>query len=251
MPGLSWDARPHSARPACHTCAGFPVPPPPVPPSFAQARPPACPWHCRFLCAPQTSCGSQCVPFHCARRFDTRARHREPRSCVRCPRRCPRPRKRAKERRTRPRGLARVTYQFLAAAVTREHDPAGVEQRAQTRSVVDPGARCAAALRGPTPRRAQLPPPGSPGLALSALAPAAAAPGPQPPWPRGLGLLSPAGGRRGGGGVQAGERLRGQRKPGSPARRSRAAMRPGASQATDWHPCAATPVQLGSWGLLF
>lgn len=67
--------------------------------------------------------------------------------------------------------------------------------------------------------------------------------GPQPPWPRGLGLLSPAGVRRG---CRAGERLRGQRKPGSPVRRSPAAVRPGASQATDWHPCAAgalgTPV---------
>lgn len=88
---------------------------------------------------------------------------------------------RAKERRTRARGLPRVTYQFLAAAVTREHDPAGVEQTAQTRSVVVPGARCAAALRGPTPRCAPLPPPGSPGLALSALAPAAAVPSPRGP----------------------------------------------------------------------
>lgn len=87
----------------------------------------------------------------------------------------------AKERRTRTRGLPRVTYQFLAAAVTREHDPAGVEQTAQTRSVVDPGARCAATLRGPTPRCAPLPPPGSPGLALSALAPAAAVPSPRGP----------------------------------------------------------------------
>lgn len=51
--------------------------------------------------------------------------------------------------------------------------------------------------------------------------------------------------------MEAGERLRGQRKPGSPARRSPAAVRPGASQATDCHPCAATRVQLGRWGLLF
>lgn len=28
MPGLGWDARPHSAGPPCHTCAGLPVPPP-------------------------------------------------------------------------------------------------------------------------------------------------------------------------------------------------------------------------------
>lgn len=146
-------------------------------------------------------CGSQCVLFHCAWRFDTRARHREPRSCVRCSRRCPRPartREGAADSPPRP-STCNVSVPCGrcnegARPCRRRTNSPNALRRGSGRQVCS-HARCAdAEARAAASSRKPWPGPERPRSCSS---------GPQPPWPRGLGLLSPAGVRRGGGGGAA------------------------------------------------